>query len=138
MDRRDAEELLARQLGEAGPERLEANAADQRKAEELLARKLSEAGAERSEANAADQRKAEELLARKLSEEGPERSEAEAEAQAAKRLLPRWEIRIQAELDPVVEETRSYRAMAQEVDGRYDKVKLDADEPNRDSEGHSG
>lgn len=41
--------------------------------------------------------------------------------QAAKHALsPRYEIRIQTEMDPVVEETRLYREIAQEVDHRYD------------------
>ena len=74
---------------------------------------------------------AEELLARKLTEALAEDTQAEAEAKAAKNLPPRWEIRIQAKHDPVVEETKAYRAIAQEVDNRYDKVQT---EPN-DNEG---
>ena len=69
---------------------------------------------------------AEELLARKLSEEPAVVSEEEAEAKAAKRLPPRWEIRIQAKHDPVVEETKAYRTLAREVDERYDNVKVDS------------
>ena len=67
---------------------------------------------------------AEELLARQLSEEpAAEADEEEAGAKAAKRLPPKWEIRIQANVDPIVEETIAYRSMAREVDGRYDGVK---------------
>ncbi len=65
---------------------------------------------------------AEELLAKRLTEKKPEDSIEDAEVQAVKRLPPRWEIRIQAERDPVVEETKAYRAIAREVDGRYDNI----------------
>lgn len=62
---------------------------------------------------------AEELLVRRLTEGTPEQPQAEIEA--VKRLSPRWEIRIQADKDPIVEETKAYRAIAREVDDRYDK-----------------
>lgn len=62
---------------------------------------------------------AEELLARKLTDDEPVSSNAEEEA--VKRLSPRWEIRIQSNRDPIAEETKAYREIAQEVDGRYDK-----------------
>lgn len=39
---------------------------------------------------------------------------------ALRRLGERYEIRIQAEQDPIVEETRLYRRIASEVDSRYD------------------
>jgi len=68
---------------------------------------------------------AEELLARKLAEEPADAGEEEASAKAVKRLAPRWEIRVQAQLDPVVEETKAYRAMAREVDDRYADVKTE-------------
>jgi hypothetical protein len=51
--------------------------------------------------------------------EGEAKVEA-PEDQAVKMLPPRWEIRTQAERDPIAEETKAYRAMAREVDGRYD------------------
>jgi hypothetical protein len=63
---------------------------------------------------------AEELLARRLTEGTP--NDAVAEDEAVKRLPPRWEIRIQAERDPIAEETKAYRAMATEIDDRYDKI----------------
>ncbi|RED63102.1 hypothetical protein [Cohnella lupini] len=78
-----------------------------------------------------ERNEAEELLARRLTEEQAEETEENAEAKAAKKLSPRWEIRIQAKHDPVVEETKAYRAIASEVDHRYDNVKT---EPN-DNEG---
>ncbi|BBI35736.1 hypothetical protein [Cohnella abietis] len=62
----------------------------------------------------------EELLARSLTEEKPEAKPEETEAEALKQLPPRWEVRIQSKFDPVVEETKAYRAIAKEVDGRYD------------------
>jgi hypothetical protein len=39
---------------------------------------------------------------------------------AREQLSPRYEIRIRAERDPIVEETRQIREMAEEVDDRYD------------------
>jgi hypothetical protein len=53
-----------------------------------------------------------------LTEGEPERQDPGAEA--VRKLPPRWEIRIQTERDPVVEETKLYRKMAKEADGRYD------------------
>jgi len=71
-----------------------------------------------------EREEAEELLARKLSEEPiAETDKEEAGAKAAKRLYPKWEIRIQANVDPIVKETIAYRSIAREVDGRYDGVK---------------
>jgi hypothetical protein len=61
----------------------------------------------------------EELLARKLAEGEPDVVNAQEEA--VKRLSPRWEIRIQTERDPIAEETKAYRAIAEEIDDRYDK-----------------
>ncbi|HUC92278.1 MAG TPA: hypothetical protein VMS09_09640 [Paenibacillus sp.] len=37
------------------------------------------------------------------------------------RLSPKYEIRIQTASDPIVEETKLYRSIAKELDGRYDK-----------------
>ena len=37
------------------------------------------------------------------------------------RISPRYEIRIQTELDPIVEETKQYRKLAKEIDDRYDR-----------------
>lgn len=61
---------------------------------------------------------AEELLAKRLTE-GEQQVDA-PEAEAARSVSPRWEIRVQAERDPVKEETKVYRTLASEVDGRYD------------------
>src|SRR5690606_20756738 len=83
--------------------------------------------AERNEADKASQQErkladeagqAERLLAEQLL--GGEDASEDAHAEAVRRLPPRWEIRIQTEYDPVVEETRKYRSMAEEVDDRYD------------------
>lgn len=67
---------------------------------------------------------AERLLAEKLIG-GDEAASADTDAklEAVRRLPPRWEIRIQTEHDPVAEETKKYRSMAQEVDDRYDDKK---------------
>lgn len=37
-----------------------------------------------------------------------------------KNLSARYEVRIQAETDPIAEEIKQYRSIAEEVDGRYD------------------
>lgn len=47
-------------------------------------------------------------------------SEEERREEERRRLSPKYEIRVQTNLDPIVEETRKYRSMAKEVDGRYD------------------
>ncbi|MFB7814094.1 hypothetical protein ACFC0X_07855 [Paenibacillus chitinolyticus] len=66
-----------------------------------------------------DAKEMEEQLVRKLTE--GEMKEEDREKSARKRLLAKTEIRIQATTDPVVEETRKYREMAEELDGRYDR-----------------
>lgn len=45
-------------------------------------------------------------------EDGKERERAN--------LSPKYEVRIQTRLDPIVEHTLKYRSMAKELDGRYD------------------
>ena len=64
-------------------------------------------------------RSAEELLAERLTE-GEQEADA-PEVEAVRRISPRYEVRIQAERDPVAEETKLYRTLAREVDDRYDK-----------------
>lgn len=62
-------------------------------------------------------------LERELSEmltEGEYGSEEERRKEERRRLSPRYEIRVQTTLDPIVEETLAYRKMAKELDGRYD------------------
>jgi hypothetical protein len=66
---------------------------------------------------------AERLLAEQLIQ--GEQSGADPKEEAVRRLPPRWEIRIQTEHDPVVEETFRYRAIASEVDDRYNHVDQD-------------
>ncbi|MEC0248577.1 hypothetical protein ACI48J_14910 [Paenibacillus chitinolyticus] len=66
-----------------------------------------------------DAKEMEEQLVRKLTE--GEMEEEDREESARKRLPTKTEIRIQATTDPVVEETRKYREMAEEIDGRYDR-----------------
>jgi hypothetical protein len=78
--------------------------------------------------NAVDQRSLEEQLAHTLQEGEMER--VNTQEAARKRLPRRTEVRIQAEIDPVVEETKQYRKMAREVDSRYAKY----DEMIKDNE----
>lgn len=53
--------------------------------------------------------------------EGEPISEEERREEGRRRLPPRYEVRIQTELDPIVEETLQYRKMAKELDDRYDQ-----------------
>jgi 23S rRNA A2030 N6-methylase RlmJ len=73
-----------------------------------------------------DIKKVEEELAQKLTE--GEMETGDAEDKARKRLPIKTEIRIQAQIDPVVEETRQYRQMAEEIDERYKRYDQLVDE----------
>lgn len=60
--------------------------------------------------------------------------DSEEKDKAIRRKLPhKYEIRIQTQLDPIVEETDIYRGMAKEVDNRYD-VYLAKRKPNSKKE----
>ncbi|NGM85519.1 hypothetical protein G5B47_24270 [Paenibacillus sp. 7124] len=62
-------------------------------------------------------------LERRLSEllnEG-ELEQSSREARELRQISPKYEIRIQTTLDPIVEETHRYRSIARELDDRYDK-----------------
>jgi hypothetical protein len=69
---------------------------------------------------------AERLLAERL-EDGPI-DEPGREERVRASLPPKYEVRIQTEYDPIVEETKRYRGMAREIDGRYDRfmIRMDA------------
>ncbi|WP_172256628.1 hypothetical protein [Saccharibacillus deserti] len=56
---------------------------------------------------------------RELLTEG-ELKDDDRERKEREQISPRYEIRIQSTLDPIVEETRLYRQMAEEIDDRYD------------------
>lgn len=67
--------------------------------------------------------KSDQDLERRLSEmltEG-EMQQKDREKEERRLLSPKYEIRIQTQLDPIVEETQKYRRMAKEIDDRYDK-----------------
>ncbi|MNN76704.1 hypothetical protein D3C81_1931060 [compost metagenome] len=62
-------------------------------------------------------------LERKLSEllqEG-EMEQGDRKAKEIRQISPKYEIRIQTTLDPIVEETLRFRKIAYELDDRYDK-----------------
>ncbi|NGZ77475.1 hypothetical protein [Saccharibacillus alkalitolerans] len=65
------------------------------------------------------QRELEEELSELLTE--GELKDEDRERKEREQISPRYEIRIQTTLDPIVEETRLYRQMAEEIDGRYDE-----------------
>lgn len=65
-----------------------------------------------------DKEQLEQTVSRLLTE-GEMKQEAAEEA-ARKRISPKYEVRVQATFDPIVEETKLYREKAREVDGRYD------------------
>lgn len=62
-------------------------------------------------------------LERKLSEmlEDGEMEQGDRKAKEIRQISPKYEIRIQTTLDPIVEETLRYRKIAYELDDRYDK-----------------
>lgn len=62
-------------------------------------------------------------LERRLSEllEDGEMEQADRQAKEIRQISPKYEIRIQTTLDPIVEETLRYRKIAYELDDRYDK-----------------
>jgi 23S rRNA A2030 N6-methylase RlmJ len=79
-----------------------------------------------------DSKRLEEELAGQLIESKIELEDAAEDAR--KRLHFKTEIRIQAQIDPVVEETRRYRQMAEEVDARYTRFDELVDEPKDNQE----
>ncbi|MDT3428503.1 hypothetical protein J2Z22_004095 [Paenibacillus forsythiae] len=62
-------------------------------------------------------------LERRLSEMLTEGELEESGREAGRRhpISPKYEIRVQTALDPIVEETYRYREIARELDDRYDK-----------------
>jgi len=84
-----------------------------------------------AEAHAAGRPDAERLLAEQL-EDGPI-DEPDREALVRSILPPKYEVRIRMEYDPIVEETKRYRSMAREIDGRYDRfmIRMDGTDDNR-------
>ncbi len=68
-----------------------------------------------------------EELERQLSELLTEGEIRENEAKKRERLSPKYEVRVQTQMDPIVEETRKYRKMARELDNRYDEYMSKAD-----------
>lgn len=67
--------------------------------------------------------KSDQDLERQLSEmlTDGEMEKKDREKEERRLLSPKYEIRIQTQLDPIVEETLKYRSMARELDDRYDK-----------------
>lgn len=66
-------------------------------------------------------------------EKGPMNAQNDPDERARVKLPPKYEMRIHTEHDPVAEETKLFRSMAKEVDGRYDKYAApDNDEASRD------
>ncbi|MRN55561.1 hypothetical protein [Paenibacillus monticola] len=77
-------------------------------------------------------------LERKLSEllEDGEMEQEDRTAKEIRQISPKYEIRIQTTLDPIVEETRRYRKIGHELDDRYDKY-LERTRGNSDLKGIS-
>ncbi len=76
-------------------------------------------------------------LERELSEllmEQDNGSEEERREEERRRLSPKYEIRVQTTLDPIVEETRKYRTMAKEIDGRYDDYLKKTEQTDKERE----
>ncbi|KAA8787189.1 hypothetical protein ABIE27_005747 [Paenibacillus sp. 4624] len=63
-------------------------------------------------------------LERRLSDmltEGDMEASDDAEERERQLIPPKYEVRIQTERDPIVEETLKFRTMARELDDRYDR-----------------
>ncbi|QOS76801.1 hypothetical protein JNUCC31_18365 [Paenibacillus sp. JNUCC31] len=63
-------------------------------------------------------------LERRLSDmltEGDMEESGDADKRERQLIPPKYEVRIQTERDPIVEETLKFRDMAREVDDRYDR-----------------
>lgn len=63
-------------------------------------------------------------LERRLSEmltEGEMEESGDADKRERQLIPPKYEVRIQTETDPIVQETLIYRNMARELDDRYDR-----------------
>ncbi|MEO2261293.1 hypothetical protein ABGV43_30760 [Paenibacillus amylolyticus] len=63
-------------------------------------------------------------LERRLSDmltEGDMEESGDTDQRERQLIPPKYEVRIQTERDPIVEETLKYRKMAREVDDRYDR-----------------
>jgi len=77
---------------------------------------------------AEENRKEMERLLEQTLEEGPDlESGADMKERARERISAPYEYRIQAERDPIAEETKIIRSMAKEPDGKYDKYASDVD-----------
>ncbi|WP_411345026.1 hypothetical protein ACE3MZ_02740 [Paenibacillus sp. WLX1005] len=80
-------------------------------------------------------------LERELSERLTEGEMQEEDREVReRRLIPsKYEVRIQAEHDPIVEETQHYRKLAKELDDRYDKYleRTKQNKPNDDANNNS-
>jgi len=59
-------------------------------------------------------------LVEQLDTSEPELGKEEQDALVRARISPKYEVRIQTTLDPIVQETIRYRELAREVDNRYD------------------
>ncbi|WP_413375123.1 hypothetical protein [Paenibacillus taichungensis] len=71
-----------------------------------------------------------------LTEEDMEQS-GDADKRERQLIPPKYEVRIQTERDPIVEETLKYRDMAREVDDRYDRYleRSAGNKPEMDTDG---
>lgn len=76
------------------------------------------------------------MLAEQLTDGPLDESGREERVRAS--LPPKYEVRIRMEYDPIVEETKRYRSMAREIDGRYDRFMIRMDGDGRDEEGRNG
>ncbi|PAF28477.1 hypothetical protein [Paenibacillus sp. 7516] len=76
-------------------------------------------------------------LERRLSEmltEGEMEESGDADKRERQLIPPKYEVRIQTETDPIVQETLMYRNMAREVDDRYDRYLERSVEKNNSAE----
>lgn len=67
--------------------------------------------------------------------EGDMEDSGDAEQRERQLIPPKYEVRIQTERDPIVEETLKFRQLAREVDDRYDRYleRAAGNKPNTDT-----
>lgn len=76
-------------------------------------------------------------LERRLSEmltEGEMEESGDTDKRERQLIPPKYEVRIQTETDPIVQETLMYRNMAREVDDRYDRYLERSTEKNNSAD----
>lgn len=81
-----------------------------------------------------DEKKLERELSELLTDGMMDAEKQDHQEEGRKRLPTKYEVRIQTQIDPILEETRKYRSMAKELDDRYDKYMDKSPLPSKDTD----